>query len=65
MDKSIKCSLNDFSCKILLLMKRKTRKNRKKIFLRRLDMNFPENLKKGDTIGICAPSGGITNEKSF
>ena len=23
-------------------------------------MNYPENLKKGDTIGICAPSGGIT-----
>ena len=22
-------------------------------------MNYPENLKKGDTIGICAPSGGI------
>ena len=28
-------------------------------------MNIPENLKKGDTIGICAPSGGITNEKSI
>lgn len=27
-------------------------------------MNYPENLKKGDTIGICAPSGGIAeNEK--
>ena len=25
-------------------------------------MNYPENLKKGDTIGICAPSGGITKE---
>lgn len=23
-------------------------------------MNYPEKLKKGDTIGICAPSGGIT-----
>lgn len=23
-------------------------------------MNYPENLKVGDTIGICAPSGGIT-----
>lgn len=22
-------------------------------------MNYPENFKKGDTIGICAPSGGI------
>ena len=25
-------------------------------------MNYPENLKKGDTIGICAPSGGIAEE---
>ena len=25
-------------------------------------MNYPENLKIGDTIGICAPSGGITKE---
>ena len=25
-------------------------------------MNYPENLKRGDTIGICAPSGGITKE---
>ena len=25
-------------------------------------MKFPENLKKGDTIGICAPSGGIVEE---
>ena len=25
-------------------------------------MNYPKNLKKGDTIGICAPSGGITKE---
>lgn len=25
-------------------------------------MNYPENLKKGDTIGICAPSGGITKK---
>ena len=23
-------------------------------------MNYPESLKKGDTIGICAPSGGVT-----
>jgi len=23
-------------------------------------MNYPEKLKKGDLIGICAPSGGIT-----
>ena len=25
-------------------------------------MNYPENLKKGDIIGICAPSGGISEE---
>lgn len=25
-------------------------------------MNYPKNLKKGDTIAICAPSGGITKE---
>lgn len=25
-------------------------------------MNYPENLKIGDTIGICAPSGGISEE---
>lgn len=25
-------------------------------------MNYPENLRVGDTIGVCAPSGGITNE---
>ncbi len=25
-------------------------------------MKYPENLKKGDTIGICAPSNGITKE---
>lgn len=25
-------------------------------------MNYPEKLKKGDTIGICAPSGGIVEE---
>ncbi len=25
-------------------------------------MKYPESLKKGDTIGICAPSGGVTNE---
>ncbi len=24
-------------------------------------MNYPEKLKKGDTIGICAPSGGIVD----
>lgn len=28
-------------------------------------MNYPENLKKGDTIGICAPSGGITKENAI
>ena len=28
-------------------------------------MHYPENLKKGDTIGICAPSGGITKEFSI
>lgn len=28
-------------------------------------MNYPENLKKGDTIGICAPSGGITDERGI
>lgn len=26
-------------------------------------MNYPENLKKGDYIGICAPSGGIVAEE--
>ncbi len=26
-------------------------------------MNYPENLKKGDTIGICAPSGGLLKEE--
>lgn len=26
-------------------------------------MRYPENLKIGDTIGICAPSGGIVEEK--
>lgn len=26
-------------------------------------MRYPENLKKGDTIGICAPSCGIVEEK--
>ena len=25
-------------------------------------MRYPESLKKGDVIGICAPSGGITEE---
>ena len=29
------------------------------------EMHYPENLKKGDTIGICAPSGGITKEFSI
>ncbi len=24
-------------------------------------MNYPKKLKKGDTIGICAPSGGIVD----
>lgn len=28
-------------------------------------MRYPENLKKGDTIGICAPSGGITEEEKI
>ena len=28
-------------------------------------MNYPENLKKGDTIGICAPSGGISEEDAI
>ncbi len=28
-------------------------------------MNYPENLKKGDTIGICAPSGGIAEERAI
>lgn len=28
-------------------------------------MNYPENLKKGDTIGICAPSGGITEPEKI
>lgn len=28
-------------------------------------MKYPEKLKKGDIIGICAPSGGITNENSI
>lgn len=27
-----------------------------------VNMNYPENLKKGDAIGICAPSGGITKD---
>lgn len=26
-------------------------------------MNYPEPLKKGDTIGICAPSSGVTEER--
>ena len=25
-------------------------------------MNYPENLKIGDTIGICAPSDGIVDK---
>lgn len=28
-------------------------------------MNYPEALKKGDTIGICAPSSGITEERKI
>ena len=28
-------------------------------------MNYPENLKKGDTIGICAPSGGIVKPEKI
>ena len=28
-------------------------------------MNYPENLKKGDTIGICAPSGGVSQEDAI
>lgn len=28
-------------------------------------MKFPERLNKGDTIGICAPSGGIIDEKDI
>ena len=28
-------------------------------------MNYPENLKIGDTIGICAPSAGITNPEKI
>lgn len=28
-------------------------------------MNYPENLKNGDTIGICAPSGGITEPEKI
>ena len=28
-------------------------------------MRYPENLKIGDTIGICAPSDGITEESSI
>lgn len=28
-------------------------------------MRYPENLKKGDTIGICAPSGGIVEEEKI
>lgn len=28
-------------------------------------MRYPESLKKGDTIGICAPSGGITNSSGI
>ena len=28
-------------------------------------MNYPENLKLGDTIGICAPSAGIVNPEKI
>ena len=28
-------------------------------------MNYPENLKKGDTIGICAPSAGIVKPEKI
>ena len=28
-------------------------------------MNYPEFLKKGDTIGICAPSGGIVKPEKI
>ena len=28
-------------------------------------MRYPESLKKGDVIGICAPSGGITEESKL
>ena len=28
-------------------------------------MNYPENLKIGDTIGICAPSAGITSPEKI
>ncbi|MFR2787759.1 MAG: LD-carboxypeptidase [Clostridia bacterium] len=28
-------------------------------------MNYPEKLKKGDTIGICAPSGGIAEKEDI
>lgn len=28
-------------------------------------MNYPQNLKKGDTIGICAPSGGIVKPEKI
>ena len=28
-------------------------------------MNYPEKLKKGDTIGICAPSGGISEKEDI
>ncbi len=28
-------------------------------------MKQPESLKKGDTIGICAPSGGITKPEKI
>lgn len=28
-------------------------------------MNYPEKLKKGDAIGICAPSGGIAEKKDI
>ena len=28
-------------------------------------MRYPENLKIGDTIGICAPSAGIVEEEKI
>lgn len=28
-------------------------------------MKYPESLKKGDIIGICAPSGGITKPEKI
>lgn len=28
-------------------------------------MNYPESLRKGDLIGICAPSAGISEEEKI